>query len=221
MYLGTVLTTDYPSAQNDIDAKTLQGHLGRIYTAMEMLQESATTMTHNTSAANRAARDGVEVSESSQQIIGQLRASQVHVGRLVSVVAATARQTSLLALTAAIEATHAGKDFAAFGVIADEIDSLAKRTARASDEMHQRAAELQEASEAAAAALLRGDGVLRELDAYQDEISTAVQTQNAAAASVATGIVEVARSTGDIVTDATRAPEDSPPTPKTVPRHQA
>jgi len=55
--------------------------------------------------------------------------------------------------------------------------------------------------------LLRIDGIMRELNAYQDEISSAVQSQSRVAGGIAREVMEVARCTSEIAEGASWVPQ--------------
>jgi methyl-accepting chemotaxis protein len=116
------------------------------------------------------------------------------IGGILTVISDIADQTNLLALNAAIEAARAGTEGRGFAVVADEVRKLAEKTMRATGEVNQAIAAIQEearrsqgvsetAAEAvdeAAALSARAGAVLADIVALVDR--TAGQAHNIAAA---------------------------------------
>ena len=83
-------------------------------------------------------RGMAEIRESSRittTVIGSLSARAEEIGAISSVIDEIATKTSLLALNAAIIASQSGEHGKGFGVVADEIKTLAARTARSTEEI--------------------------------------------------------------------------------------
>lgn len=174
-----------------VRAETLKDDAARIRSAATRMEQSTQAIARRTSDAETAGTRGVEIAEETQLIVEQLRESSVQIGHLVSLVASIARQTSLLSLTAGIEAALTTDSASGIGVLANEVKVLAKQAGKASDQIRSRAASIHTSARAASAALSRIDEVIRELDAYRHEVVGAVREQHAVAADISANVAQV------------------------------
>ena len=98
---------------------------------------------------NQLSRDVGQVGE----VIESLATHTKSIGSILDVIRAISEQTNLLALNAAIEAARAGEAGRGFAVVADEVRSLASRTAASTDEVQVMIDKLQSESARAVSAM--------------------------------------------------------------------
>jgi len=131
--------------------------------------------------------------ESTRQVMHQLGIQSNSIGEILTVISSIANETHLLSLNASIMAAKAGEHGRGFSVVAQEIKTLAKRTAESAKEIENLIHETQESVNRAAHAIEEGTSRVNEGMRVSEEADNAlgeVLSQAEVAAQNAHGIAQ-------------------------------
>ncbi|HWD33069.1 MAG TPA: methyl-accepting chemotaxis protein [Pseudomonas sp.] len=207
----------------------------QVATAMHEMSATAQEVARHAAEAARAADDADHSAQAGEQVmqatiatiasvnqeiagtaavIRHLEADSARIGKVLEVIRGIAEQTNLLALNAAIEAARAGEAGRGFAVVADEVRSLAQRTAASIAEINQIISAVQsgaleavkaiesgqQRSEEGAEQVQRAGHMLQRItlavEAIRDmnrQIATAAEEQTSVAEDISRNLVEITR----------------------------
>jgi methyl-accepting chemotaxis protein len=172
------------------------------------IHEIGRQVTQSSQVASRAAD---EASKTNQTVTG-LAESSARIGDVISLINDIASQTNLLALNATIEAARAGDAGKGFAVVAGEVKNLANQTGRATEEISQQIAAVQEATRQAVDAIGGIVKRIEDINQISAAIASAVEEQSAATAEIARNVQQAASGTQEVsatIGGVTRAAEDT------------
>jgi methyl-accepting chemotaxis protein len=150
-----------------------------------------------TESVNIATEAVSEAERTNVQIRGLAEAAQ-KIGDVVQLINDIAGQTNLLALNATIEAARAGDAGKGFAVVASEVKNLASQTAKATEEISSKIAEMQAATASSVTAIGNiGETIVR-INEIATTIASAVEQQGAATAEIASNAQQVSHGTREV-----------------------
>ena len=180
-------------------------------TAMRASQD-ATAARESSMKINEHIASGGEAVKSMESSMNKVKNSSQDIGKIIDVINNIAFQTNLLALNAAVEAARAGEHGRGFGVVAEEVRSLAGRSQKSTSDTSEIIAEDMRHVEQGLKAT--GDVVtsfetiannIKEISAHIAEIAEISKEQLESIANVNTGLTEIA----GVVTDISATAEES------------
>ena len=166
--------------------------------ATEELSASIREITRQVAQSTDIARGAVAEAGQTNELMTKLDRATQEVGVVVSLIQSIAGQTNLLALNATIEAARAGETGKGFAVVANEVKHLANRTAKATEEIQVRVAEIQGATGSAVVAIQDIGQTIVRLNGIATTIAAAVEQQGTATGNIAVNVHQAALGTQEV-----------------------
>jgi methyl-accepting chemotaxis protein len=146
----------------------------------------------------RMANEAVGQAQKTNQRVSELSRAAARIGDVVELINTIAGQTNLLALNATIEAARAGDAGRGFAVVASEVKALAEQTAKATGEIGQQIAGIQDATQDSVTAIRDISGTIEKLSEISSTIAAAVEEQGAATQEISRNVQNAAQGTQDV-----------------------
>jgi methyl-accepting chemotaxis protein len=164
----------------------------------EELSSSISEIGRQVLTSAEIARKAVEEAGATDATMQGLADNAARISVVVDLIQTIASQTNLLALNATIEAARAGEAGRGFAVVASEVKSLANQTGKATDEIRQQIASMQEVTTSAVSAIRNISGTIGHINDVTTAIAAAVEQQGAATREIARNIQHAAGCTSEV-----------------------
>lgn len=185
--MKTVTLTDMTAAQ-----------MQSIAAAVEEMSASVSEISKNMSLSKRATSNIAEKIASSGKSSDQLAATTQTMQGIVGLISDIAAQVNLLALNATIEAARAGDAGKGFAVVAAEVKNLAGQTAKATEEIAEKIAEVQAISKEVSDSVRDINGASTSVNEYVTNVAGAVEEQNAVVRDISSSIQQASGAVEDV-----------------------
>jgi len=169
-----------------------------VASAAEELASTVREIAAQVQNSARVSNQAVDQAEATNREMQALADAANRIGEVVGVIQAIASQTNLLALNATIEAARAGEAGKGFAVVASEVKNLANQTAKATEQVSQQIAGIQDSVGRSVEAIRRISATIGEVDQIGTSIASAVEEQGASTQEIARNVMEVSAGTQEV-----------------------
>ncbi len=183
-----------------------------VASAAEELSSSITEISRQVTESTRISGQAVADAERTNTEIQGLSEAAQKIGDVVKLINDIAGQTNLLALNATIEAARAGEAGKGFAVVASEVKNLASQTAKATEEISSKIAEMQAATGRSVTAVQGIGQTIGRINEIATTIASAVEEQGAATQEIARNVQQASAGTAEVssnIVGVTKAANDT------------
>jgi methyl-accepting chemotaxis protein len=176
-------------------------NVATVASAAEQLASSIAEISRQVAGSTDSTGRAVSEANRAGSEIRTLAEAAMRIGDVVRLISEIAEQTNLLALNATIEAARAGESGRGFAVVASEVKSLANQTAKATEEISAKVAEMQQSTTNSVTAVEAIAQTIAEINGITATIAAAVEQQGAATREIARNVHEASAGTSRVTSN--------------------
>jgi methyl-accepting chemotaxis protein len=199
----TADTTQQLSTSVSAASEQASANVQSVASATEELTSSVGEIGRQVEESNKISREAVRQAQETDTRMAELSRAAERIGDVVKLITTIAEQTNLLALNATIEAARAGEAGKGFAVVAQEVKQLAAQTAKATGEISQQIASMQESTQGSVVAIKEIGGTIGRISSIAQTIAAAVEEQGAATQEIARNVQQAAKGTEQVTSNVT------------------
>ncbi|MDR3514690.1 MAG: methyl-accepting chemotaxis protein [Azospirillaceae bacterium] len=179
-------------------AQDANRNMKTVAVATEQLGATVQEISRRVEESTRISEEAVRGIEQTNLTIDTLATAADRIGEVIKLITDIAEQTNLLALNATIEAARAGEAGKGFAVVANEVKNLAGQTARATHDIAEQIAGIQNGTRGAVTAIHTIGDVIARIDQVIGSIAAAVQQQSTATREIAANVQQAAHGNQEV-----------------------
>jgi methyl-accepting chemotaxis protein len=179
-------------------SEEVSANVSVVASSSDQMMAAIKEIAKGSSQAAHIAREAVVTADRTNDVVTKLGVSSQEIGEVVKVITTIAQQTNLLALNATIEAARAGEAGKGFAVVANEVKELARKTAKATEEISARIGAIQKDSDGSVKAISEISAVINQINEISSTIASAVEEQTATTTEIGRNVAEAASGSGEI-----------------------
>jgi methyl-accepting chemotaxis protein len=195
---STAEETSHQAAAVSSASNQATANVQTVATAAEEMSASIAEISRQVGQSARIAAKAVDDTRKTTATVRGLEEAAQRIGEIVTLINDIAGQTNLLALNATIEAARAGEAGKGFAVVAQEVKNLANQTAKATEDISQQIASIQDETRGTVEAIDGIMSVIGEISDISTTIASAVDQQGASTREIARNVQEAARGTQEV-----------------------
>lgn len=195
---GTGLQLSEGSAEQAASIEETSATMEETSSMVRQNAENTKQASNLSKEASTAASDGSDKMKSMSKSMGELKKSSADIAKIIKIIDEIAFQTNMLALNAAVEAARAGEAGQGFAVVAEEVRSLAQKSAQAAKDTTEIIDRNIDLSEEGALLSLEVNNALDDIMGKTNEMNTLMQEIEAASEEQARGTEQVSQAIGQM-----------------------
>ncbi len=206
---GVTNTTHARAASAASESREAAQAAQSIAASVEQMSSAAQEIAVQISQSTSLVKQTVEQVSGAEIASAQLRSSNAEIGTIVQVIQEITGQINLLALNATIESARAGEAGKGFAVVAAEVKNLASQTSKATEQISDQIARVQQVSQDVVAVFSTIKSSIEKVDQYSAMVAAAAEEQTATTNEISSNMTASVRGASRVTEDIGKVMEAS------------